>query len=191
MSISEEFFIERRGVRMILYAGVLQKAHEQGIASIDTELVQAPGPDNGRLAIVKATVEMGDGTRWSGLGDASPESTSSQMVPHLLRLAETRAKARALKDATNIAVVSMEETGGDDAPDAPQTPRTRAEGQGTGAGGGNAQRGSEKPITESQLNYLKRLVDGDMTRLAELASKPPENLTSREASKLIDRMNRG
>ena len=149
MAIDEAFFISRRGVRMVLYAGVLQEAHERGIRSIETELLQVPNEDNGQTAIVKATVEMlasvelqngdheGRGPRFSGLGDASPASTSSQMVPHLLRLAETRAKARALKDAVNIGVVSMEEMGGDE--DSAQASQTPSPNQRTGQGSAGAQ----------------------------------------------------
>lgn len=180
MTIDEAFFIERRGVRMVLYAGVLQQAHQQGIRSIDTQLIQAPGPGNGDRAIVKATVEMEDGSRWPGLGGADPTSTSKQMVPHLLRLAETRAKARALKDAINVAVVSMEEMGeGED----PNQGSTGAKTQASRSPSDNGK------VTERQANYLKYLVVETGHDLEKFVAKHghPEDLDREKGRELIDR----
>jgi hypothetical protein len=62
---------------------------------------------------------MDDGRRFSGIGDASPENVSRNIVPHLIRMAETRAKARALRDAVNVGATALEElSDGDDAPPA-------------------------------------------------------------------------
>lgn len=92
------------------YAGLLSKAHDEGLSSILTELVQAPTPDNGRTAVVRAHVTTSKGS-FTGLGDADPENVSPSVVRHLLRVAETRAKARALRDAVNIGEVALEELG--------------------------------------------------------------------------------
>ena len=100
-----------------MYAGLLDEAHDRGLRGIDTELVQVPDDANGNVAIVKATAEMDDGRRFSGIGDASPENVGRNIVPHLIRMAETRAKARALRDAVNVGATALEElSDGDDAP---------------------------------------------------------------------------
>jgi hypothetical protein len=113
----EEFFIERHGKRYVLFQGLLDEAHSRGLRGIDTELVQVPDEGNGSVAIVKATCEMDDGRRFSGIGDASPENVGRNIVPHLIRMAETRAKARALRDAVNVGATALEElSDGDDAP---------------------------------------------------------------------------
>jgi hypothetical protein len=75
---------------------------------------------------VKATVEMeaSEGSRtFSGIGDASPENVGRNIVPHIIRMAETRAKARALRDAVNVGATALEElSDGDDAPPANYQP---------------------------------------------------------------------
>lgn len=100
----------------VTYQGLLAMAHDQGLSAIETELLQAPSDANGRTAIVRATTRGKPGA-FTGLGDASPENTSRKVVRHLLRVAETRAKARALRDMTNVAMVAFEELGGDDESD--------------------------------------------------------------------------
>jgi hypothetical protein len=78
------------------------------------------------VAVVKATVEMeaSEGNRtFSGIGDASPENVGRNIVPHIIRMAETRAKARALRDAVNVGATALEElSDGDDAPPANYQP---------------------------------------------------------------------
>ena len=95
----------------VVYAELLSKAHEEGLKSIQTQLLLTPSEENGRLAVVKATVEVERG-HFEGLGDADPGSVEAFLAPHLIRVAETRAKARALRDAGNVGVVSFEELDG-------------------------------------------------------------------------------
>jgi hypothetical protein len=122
----DEFLIVRQGRQYVLFAGLLDEAHSRGLRGIDTELVQVPDDSNGSVAIVKATAEMDDGRRFSGIGDASPENVGRNIVPHLIRMAETRAKARALRDAVNVGATALEElSDGDDAPPADDFPAPR------------------------------------------------------------------
>src|ERR671916_1819581 len=115
----DEFMITRQGKQYVLFAGLLDEAHNRGLRGIDTELVQVPTPENGNVAVVKATVEMEDDRTFSGIGDASPENVGRNIVPHIIRMAETRAKARALRDAVNVGATALEElSDGDDAPPA-------------------------------------------------------------------------
>lgn len=92
------------------YHGLLAKAHDEGLRRIATEIVQTPSPANGETAIVRATVETNKGT-FAGIGDASPANVNRRVGVHLMRMAETRAKARALRDAVNIGVVALDELG--------------------------------------------------------------------------------
>ncbi|MDP9455860.1 MAG: hypothetical protein M3Q60_08735 [Actinomycetota bacterium] len=116
----DEFMIMRQGKQYVLFAGLLDEAHARGLKGIDTDLVQVPTPENGNVAVVKATVEMEDGRTFSGIGDASPDNVGRGIVPHIIRMAETRAKARALRDAVNVGATALEElSDGDDVPPAP------------------------------------------------------------------------
>lgn len=111
--MKEHFFIERQGKRFVLFAGLLDEAHSRGLRSIETELLQVPSADNGSVAIVHATARTDDG-KFSGIGDASPENVGRNIAPHIIRMAETRAKARALRDAVNVGVTAFEEMGSED-----------------------------------------------------------------------------
>lgn len=112
--MKKEHLIERQGKTFALYSGLLALGHEKGLVGISTELVQVPHENNGKTAIVKATVTMDvDGAvrLFQGYGDAAPNNVAPGMVTCLIRLAETRAKARALRDAVNIGEESFEEQG--------------------------------------------------------------------------------
>ena len=102
---------------------VLDEAHKKGLISIKTKLVQVPTKDNDNVAIVKAIVqiipekfiEIPDGEKvkitkeFEAYGDVSPENTVGNISTALIRMAETRAKGRALRDAVNIGLTLEEE----------------------------------------------------------------------------------
>lgn len=161
---------------VVLYAGLLSQAHGEGLAKVKTEILQIPTEENGRLAIVKAEVETTKGL-FEALGDACPENVDQFLAPHLIRVAETRAKARALRDAVNVGVVSFEEldgvsldrdsSPGSGAPPASRSPRhakasptpARPRGNGLPKGASRAGNGPES-MTEAQRRYLFRLMAG-------------------------------
>jgi hypothetical protein len=158
----------------IAYAEILKIAHEEGLKSIATELLLTPTDENGHLCIVKATVQTERG-RFEGLGDADPGNVEADFAPHLIRVAETRAKARALRDAVNIGVVSFEELDGvrlDESSDpgagAPPAarPARRAAPSVSARPRGNGQtrpprsENGIEPMSEAQRRYLFRLVAG-------------------------------
>lgn len=136
----------------VFYPEVLAKGHNEGLCLVRTMLVQTPFDENGHLAIVKASVKTSKGV-FQAYGDASPDSVESTFVPHLIRVAETRAKARALRDAVNVGVVAYEELNG-------ATPIGEA-----GNGGTNTSvpvsvipSSGSAPMTEGQRRYLFRLM---------------------------------
>ena len=191
----EEFFIERQGKRFVLYAGLLEEAHERGLRGIETELLQVPDASNGEVAIVKAVVRTGEG-KFSGIGDASPENVGKAISPHLIRMAETRAKARALRDAINVGATALEELGDEGTNEAPAytgAAAQREERQPAAQSAAQAEDGrSGLPATRKQLNYLEALisdvVDDGVEKFEEMVGKSVSELTREEASEWIGRL---
>jgi hypothetical protein len=119
--LKREFLIDRQGKTFALYAGLLDEAHQNGLKSIRTRVIQAPSAENGDTTICVAEVEMGDGRVFSGIGDANPQNVGRNIAMHSIRMAETRAKARALRDAINVGTVALEELGDEDADAVPRS----------------------------------------------------------------------
>lgn len=106
--------ISLQGQEFVTYEGLLNEAHAKGLKSIRTRLVQLPDSSNGQTAVVTAEVELEGGKVFAGIGDANPQNVNSMIAKHLVRMAETRAKARAFRDAVNIgmtSLVELDETG--------------------------------------------------------------------------------
>ena len=144
---------------VVTYQGLLQKAHEEGLARLRTSLLQIPTDDNGRVAIAKAEVETSKGL-FEAIGDACPENVDDFLAPHLIRVAETRAKARALRDAVNVGVVSFEELDG---------VRLQPDGGSPGSGSGRgaparaAQTGRSSPTTRTRAPLRRPAASGNGT----------------------------
>lgn len=169
--------ITRGGKQFVLFAGLLDEFHakarepefEGAHPTITTDLHQVPvldGNTSGEdVAIVTAEAGYKDREgNWvfgpfSGIGDASPDNVGNNIVPHIIRMAETRAKARALRDAVNVGATSLEELSGSeqeegDAGEAspPTTRKTRS--------GGQSRRGSESSRSSGQTSRARSSTDG-------------------------------
>ncbi len=107
--INEKFIITLQGKSFVTYEGLLDLAHQHNLKSIEVELVQYPNDENNMTAICKAITITDDGNKFIDYGDASPQSVNSKIVPHIIRMASTRAKARALRDLTNVGMTAIEE----------------------------------------------------------------------------------
>jgi hypothetical protein len=192
----EEYMIERGSRRFVLYAGLLEEAHARGLRSIETELLQVPGAENGEVAIARAVVRTEEG-KFSGIGDASPGNVSRAIAPHIIRMAETRAKARALRDAINVGVAALEELGDEEVAPEPARGETKSvessrmpESQ---AGEGKDEVPKEAlPATRKQLNYLEALiadvVEDGVPKFEDMVGKPMSELSRGEASEWIGRL---
>ncbi len=191
--VKREFIVERQGRTFVLYAGLLDLAHSQGLRAIRTRLLQVPSEENGQTAIVHAEVDTDRGT-FSGIGDASPANVSRAMLTCTIRLAETRAKARALRDAVNVGVAAFEELGEADetAPVGPIDGRVSvpAEEPATSQRVTSPVSGLATPaqvraiysIARDQHNLTESEVD---ERSNALFGAPPHELTRKQASEFI------
>ena len=191
----EEYMIERGGRRFVLYAGLLEEAHARGLRSIETELLQVPGAENGEVAIARAVVRTEEG-KFSGIGDASPGNVSKAIAPHIIRMAETRAKARALRDAINVGVAALEELGDEEvAPEPARETRPVQSSRTPGLQAGEVKDEVPKealPATRKQLNYLEALiadvVEDGVPKFEDMVGKPISELSRGEASEWIGRL---
>ena len=108
--IPEKYIIQIDGSPFVSYAGLLYLARQQQIARLHVSIEQLPTPDNNYVAVMRATAVTRDGRSFADYGDASPKSVGdAQFIPHLIRIASTRAKARVLRDALAIDITSAEE----------------------------------------------------------------------------------
>ena len=190
----EEYMIERGGRRFVLYAGLLEEAHARGLRSIETELLQVPNGENGEVAIARAVVRTEEG-KFSGIGDASPGNVSRAIAPHVIRMAETRAKARALRDAINVGVAALEELGDEEVAPEPAREARSVESARTPeaqAGDKNEVPKEALPATRKQLNYLEALiadvVEDGVPKFEDMVGKPISELSRGEASEWIGRL---
>jgi hypothetical protein len=126
----------------------LDEAHTRGLKGIDTELLQSPDDSNGNMAVIKATVEMEDGRIFSGIGDASPGNVGKAIAPHVIRMAETRAKARALRDAVNVGATALEELSDGD-----------GDGGASGDGGGRSRPAPVREVSQEARQTRPRAVE--------------------------------
>lgn len=137
--LDERFIKNIQGRDFVVYAGILDLAHQKGLQRIEVEAVQYPTAENGFEAICKAAVESESGEVFVEWGDANPKNVNPKIARHVLRMAATRAKARALRDYTNIGMTCLEELGGVDEEvdeERAEVPPPKKTGPKNGSGGG-------------------------------------------------------
>lgn len=108
-SVKEQFVVNIAGKSYVTYEGLLDLAHNLNLKSMEVRLLQIPSQENELTAICEATATTEDGKIYVDVGDASPTSVRVNFVPHIIRMASTRAKARALRDLTNVGMTAIEE----------------------------------------------------------------------------------
>ena len=91
----------------LLWLGNNHKDLEKRIIAIKTEIIQADFEKN--VFVVKATVILGSGQEYQGIGTATRDNLTKITLNHGLEMAETRAVARALRKAYAIGIPSIEE----------------------------------------------------------------------------------
>jgi len=107
--LDDRFMTNIKGKDFVLYAGVLDLATQNGLLKLEVALLQYPSKENGNEAICRAVAEGKSGQVFSDVGDANPNNCHSMIAKHLIRMASTRAKGRALRDMCNIGIACLEE----------------------------------------------------------------------------------
>lgn len=185
-AVKEKYAIKVKGTESLTYPGKLDYAHQCGIKSIQTEIIQYPNEANKHMAICSATVITKDGGTFMDIADASPDNVPPACRGGYIRIASTRAKSRAISDAFNIIAQLDEDISGEYETnhtiiDITPEPSTKSF-----AGGGN------KPISSSQIGFITKLCqqrgeDSEILPQNEYG-KVLEELTGSEANELIQKL---
>jgi hypothetical protein len=100
------------------YTFVRQEAEKHGLVSLECKVVQYPSAENGQLAVVEATATFPgpDGRErvFTEIGDCDNSNCNARIAPHKVRMAATRAKGRAMRDALCITEALVEELYGEE-----------------------------------------------------------------------------
>ena len=173
----DERFIKRiEGQEFVTYRGLLDLAHQKGLLKMEVIPVQYPCAENNQFAICKAIAESSTGELFTDVGDASPMNCNAKVAKHVLRMASTRAKARALRDMTNIGMTCLEElemadlmeNAGHSMPASTPTPTTQT---GTPANRGES-RGRAAPARRANSTGRSAPPSSRQTRAPQQASEP-------------------
>lgn len=193
--LNPEFVKTIGGRDFVLYAGLLDLAHSKGLMRIEVKVLQYPSEDNGHTAIVQAVAESKEGELFSDLGDANPSNCDRRVAQHILRMASTRAKARCLRDMTNIGMTCLEELAGEAEvighnqpryqPATEKTPGgVRSQKRVLGSPRSNREPNSERKLTDSQKKAIKNIAKRRKMSDSDLKNLIHENtgLTLQELS---------
>jgi len=104
-AVPAQHLVTIQGKPFIRYAGLLQMAQERGLVSLTATWTH----NDGELSLAQAVATFQDGRHFEEAGDATPANTNRKVAGHFRRVALTRAKARALRDALGVDLVAVEE----------------------------------------------------------------------------------
>lgn len=210
MAVKQEHTMKQHGKDYVLYEGLLAEAHERygEKLSIEVEVLQFPTDDNGMEAICRATVTTSIGV-FSDIGDANPGNVNKNIAAHLLRMASTRSKARALRDACDIGTTAFEEIAEEpeERPQKAASGARRAQGgqrassgtsdtsqTGTGQSRGSSEAGAKaSPEQRREITELaKEYFDEGLRELQQkvLNNQPIAKLSQEKADQLIATLKR-
>lgn len=191
--LDSKFITQLQGKDFVTYEGLLDLAHQEGLMSLTTEIIQFPSKENNNQCIMKAIAKTKD-REFHGYGDADNGNVNSMIKKHLIRMAETRAKARALRDLTNVGMTAAEELGGEDS-QSRDKPKTTANPKKYNDKDGNENKSTNSNLaSDKQLGFIYKLVK-DKDYGADSISKyiksaydkeSSKELTKQEASELIE-----
>lgn len=167
MTVNENFIINLQGKSFVTYEGLLDLAHQRNLISMEVEIIQIPAKENNMTAICQA-IATTEKEKFQDIGDASPQSVNSALVPHLIRMASTRAKARVLRDLTNVGMTAIEELSLEDSV--------------VNENDENYQTYQQEPPTTRQLETIKKLA-GELNYPVDY-----DNLTKRTAGSIISKL---
>jgi len=109
--LDERFIKTIDGKDFVLYSGLLDLAHQKNLISMDVDILQYPTKENDHTAVCKAIAKTATGGPFIDVGDANPQNCNAKVAKHIIRMSSTRAKARCLRDLTNIGMTCLEELG--------------------------------------------------------------------------------
>jgi hypothetical protein len=110
-----KYIVSVQGKDFITFAGLLAEAHSQGLIAIETNMLNTDIKSPIFKASVVIQAEGSQPKSFSGYGDACAENVAPMVKKALIRMAETRAVARALRFACNIDMAALEELDTDSA----------------------------------------------------------------------------
>lgn len=191
--------ISIHGKDITTYQGKLDYAHQCGLDSITSKIIQFPVSENSNTCICEAFVKTSDGRIFSDIGDASPDNVPRGCINRIIGVASTRAKSRALSDAFNISS-SLDDMDESNIIDITPVQMNSSEScqdmisvqQNTNTGDDDKskmQGGGLKSISAKQMNFIEKLASKQHTTGDDLAmsivNKSLEQLTGTEADFII------
>ena len=193
--LNKEFIVELQGKTFVTYNGLIDLAHQMELKSITTEIIQLPTTENNNQCIVKAVATTEDGKVFEGYGDADPTNVNRMIGKHLIRMAETRAKARALRDLTNVGMTAFEELGGES--DDEGNNKARTSGNKHNIVSDNNKNKTSGLASQKQIDFIVTLVKSKKYGIDNISKhikdkynkNTSKELTPGEASEIIKMLN--